>query len=186
MALVAGDLWNPGMREWWSRHSFTGNVVSSLFVVGVSALIFDQLVARRQRKDRAVSVAVQALIVYGQARRVYDSVLASTDADDRQSAGEDMRSLANMLLTSGPSFYDDPLARQFFERLERLAGSIYRAFSAAAALPLESEIRERLMAEMAELATLADPLIARIPTEEWAVADRPVPPESSDLDERAP
>jgi hypothetical protein len=73
LALVAGDVWDAAMRSWWSRHSFTGDVVSSLLIVGVTALIFDELVARRQRKARAVSVAVQAAIVYSQSRRVYDA-----------------------------------------------------------------------------------------------------------------
>lgn len=177
LALVAGDLWNRGMRSWWSGHSLAGDVISSLLVVGVTALIFDELVARRQRKDRAVSVAVQALIVYGQPRRVYDGVLASANKDDRQSAGEDLRSLATMLLTAGPGFFDDPQARQFLERVERLAGSIYRAFTATAAGPLNPETREHLEAEMSHLSEVADPLVGRIPVEEWALADRPVQPE---------
>jgi hypothetical protein len=178
LALVAADLWNAGMRSWWGRHSFVANVVSSLLIVGVSALIFDELVARRQRKARAVSVAVQALIVYGQARRVYDGVLKSTDEGDRTSAGEDLRSLATMLLTAAPGLFDDPQARLFLERVERLAGSIYRAFSANADGPLNSNTRKRLEAQMAELAAVADPLVGRIPVEEWALADRPDQPEN--------
>ncbi|HEY5271835.1 MAG TPA: hypothetical protein VIJ34_01230 [Acidimicrobiales bacterium] len=132
LALVAGELWDAADRTWWNRHSFTGDVVSSLLIVGVTALLFDELVARRQRKDRSVSVAVQVLIVYGQARRVYNAVVASADENDRTSAGEDLRSLANMLLTAGPGFFDDRQARQFLEQVERLAGSIYRAFTATA------------------------------------------------------
>jgi hypothetical protein len=173
LGLVAGDLWNSGMRAWWSRHSFSGNVISSLLVVGVTALIFDELVARRQRKDRAVSVAVQALIVYGQARRAYDAVLASATEDDRHGAGEDLRSLATMLLTAGPGFFDDPQARQFLERVERLAGSIYRALTATTTGALDPDIHEHLRDEMAQLAAVADPLVGRIPLEEWALADRP-------------
>src|SRR5580698_8547115 len=148
LALVAGDLWDAAMRSWWSRHSFTGNVVSSLLIVGVTALIFDELVARRQRKARAVTVAVQAAIVYSQSRRVYDAVLASADEDDRQSAGEDLRILASMLLTAGPSLFDDPQARQFLEQVERLAGSVYRAFTTVTGAPLSPDVRARLKAEM--------------------------------------
>ena len=37
--------------------------------MGATALIFDEVVAYRQRKNRAVAVAAQALIVYTQARR---------------------------------------------------------------------------------------------------------------------
>jgi hypothetical protein len=173
LALVAGDLWDEAMRSWWSRHSFTGNVVSSLLIVGVTALIFNELVARRQRKARAVSVAVQAAIVYSQSRRVYDAVLASSSEDDRQSAREDLRVLADMLLTAGPGFFDDPQARQFLEKVERLAGSIYRAFKTALGGPLSSDVSELLKAEMAQLVAAADPLVGRIPVEEWALSDRP-------------
>jgi hypothetical protein len=173
LGLVAADLWNAGMRSWWGSHSFTGDVISSLLVVGVTALIFDELIARRQRKVRAVSVAVQALIVYGQARRVYDAVVSSTTDEDRQSAGEDLRSLATMLLTAGPAFFDDPQARQFLEGVERLAGSVYRAFTATVSGPLHPATRERLEAEMTQLTGIANPLLSRIPTEEWALADRP-------------
>jgi hypothetical protein len=173
LALVAGDLWDAAMRSWWSHHSFTGNVVSSLLIVGVTALIFDELVARRQRKARAVSVAVQAAIVYSQSRRVYDTLLAGADEDDRQGAGEDLRILANMLLTAGPNLFDDPEARQFLEKVERLAGSVYRAFTTTTGAPLSPEVRERLGAEMAELEAAAAPLVGRIPVEEWALSNRP-------------
>jgi len=173
LALVAGELWDAADRTWWNRHSFTGDVVSSLLIVGVTALLFDELVARRQGKDRSVSVAVQVLIVYGQARRVYNAVVASADEDDRTSAGEDLRSLANMLLTAGPGFFDDRQARQFLEQVERLAGSIYRAFTATAPGPLSADVRERLETEMTRLAGIADPIVARIPTPDWALADRP-------------
>jgi hypothetical protein len=176
LALVAGDLWNAAMRSWWSRHSFTGNVVSSLLIVGVTALIFDELVARRQRKARAVSVAVQAAIVYSQSRRVYDALLASADEDDRQGAGEDLRSLATMLLTAGPGFFDDPQARQFLDEVERLAGSIYRVFTATTGR-LNADVRKRLKSEMAQVEAAAQPLVGRIPVEEWALSDRPEQPE---------
>src|ERR1700691_3719610 len=175
LALVAGDLWDAAMRSWWSRHSFTGNVVSSLLIVGVTALIFDELVARRQRKARAISVAVQAPIVYSQSRRVYDAVLASADEDDRQGAGEDLRSLATMLLTAGPGFFDDPQARQFLDEVERLAGSIYRVFTTTTGR-LNADVRKRLKSEMAQVEAAAQPLVGRIPVEEWALSDRPEQP----------
>jgi hypothetical protein len=186
LALVAGDLWDAAMRSWWSRHSFTGNVVSSLLIVGVTALIFDEFVARRQRKARSVSVAVQAAIVYGQSRRVYDAVLASTDDDDRKSAGEDLRSLAGMLLTAGPVLFDDPQARQFLAQVERLAGTIYRSFTTTTRGPLTPDIRDRLKAEMAQLAEAANPLIGRIPVEEWALPDSPEQPEDDSKDGGGP
>jgi hypothetical protein len=184
LTLVAGDLWDTAMRSWWSRHSFTGNVVSSLLIVGVTALIFDELVARRQRKARSVSVAVQAAIVYGQSRRVYDAVLATSDDDDRKSAGEDLRNLAGMLLTAGPVLFDDPQARQFLTKVELLAGTIYRAFTTTTGGPVTPEVRERLKAEMTQLVEAANPLVGRIPVEEWEVPNSPEQPEDDSKDER--
>lgn len=65
LALVACDLWIRGVQVWWDRHSLIGSVVASLLVLAVTALIVDEVVARRQRRERAGSVAVQASIVYG-------------------------------------------------------------------------------------------------------------------------
>jgi hypothetical protein len=76
LALVACEIWVTTVRAWWDRHSLTGDVVSSLLVVGATVLIFDEILARRQRKERAGSVAVQVLIVYGQAVRAYDALRA--------------------------------------------------------------------------------------------------------------
>jgi hypothetical protein len=58
LALVATDLWVKSARVWWDGHSLTGSVVSSLLVLAVTGLIVDEVVARRQRKERSVSVAV--------------------------------------------------------------------------------------------------------------------------------
>jgi uncharacterized protein (DUF2267 family) len=81
-----------------------------------------------------------------------------------------------MLLTAGPGFFDDPQARQFLEKVERLAGSIYRAFTTATGATLNPDISERLKAEMAQLVAAADPLVGRIPVEEWALSDPPEQP----------
>lgn len=169
LASIAGDLWDSAFRSWWAHHSLTGDMVSSLLVVGVTGLIFDELVARRQRKDRGLTVSVQALIVYNQTRRVYDATMANTDAEDRRETGEDLRSLANMLLTAGPSFFDDPQARQFLEQVERMAALIYRFFTSKSASSNAEDIRRRLKVEMEQLKTVSGPLIARIPGEEWSM-----------------
>jgi hypothetical protein len=53
VAIVACDLWIASFRDWWDRHSLTGSIVSSLLVLGVTALIVDEILARRQRRERA-------------------------------------------------------------------------------------------------------------------------------------
>jgi hypothetical protein len=77
-----------------------------------------------------------------------------------------------MLLTAGPGFFDDPEARQLLDEVERLAGSIYRAFTTTNGGPLNPEIRDRLKTEMAQVEAAAQPLVGRIPVEEWALSDQ--------------
>jgi hypothetical protein len=173
VALIACDLWVGAFRSWWDRHSVTGSAVSSLLVVGVSALIFDEVVARRQRKQRAVTVAVQGLIVYGQTRRTYDAVVAATGhehaADDDQiiGAGDELRILASMLLMATPSLFDDPVARLFLSDVQRLAASMYRALSPASAsspTPASGPNGDgRMRTERSQVEATIKPLAERIP-----------------------
>jgi hypothetical protein len=171
-ALVACDLWIGRFREWWDGHSLTGDIVSSMLVVAVTGLIVDEVVARRQRRDRAVSVAVQAVIVYGQTRRAYDAVLAS-DADETSSSdsSDDLRALASMLLAASPSLFDDPPARVFLAQAERLAATIYRSAAASSGGGLSADDRARLVSEMSQLQATVEPLVARIPTEDRSVLE---------------
>lgn len=128
VALIASDLSIGRFRTWWDRHSLTGSIVSSLLVLAVTGLIVDEVVARRQRRERAISVAVQGLIVFGQARRACDAIMSSDTADTRSSAAaEELRTLASMLLTASPSLFDDPEAHRFLDQVERFSISMFRA-----------------------------------------------------------
>ena len=110
VTLISCDLWIAGVREWWDRRSFTSSVVSNLLVLAVTGVIVDEVVARRRRQERAVSVAVQGLIVYGQTRRAHDAIAAS-ESPERASntATEELRTLASMVLTAAPNLFDDPV-----------------------------------------------------------------------------
>ncbi len=149
LGLVACDVWVPGVRTWWDRHSFTSCVVSSLLVLGVTVLIIDEVLARRQRKDRAGTVAVQALILYGQALRSCDAVMGLATGAALEAGGGgpgavadappvgapqvdvrgEVRSLATMILVASPALFDDPEARLFLEEVQRLAGTMYGALA---------------------------------------------------------
>lgn len=172
LGLVAGDLWVAGFRAWWDRHSLTGSVVSSLLVLAVTGLIVDEVVARRQRRERAVSVAVQGLIVFGQASRAYHAIV-SGDAEEPAShaAPEELRTLASMLLTASPSLFDDPAARHFLEQVERFSISMFRSLSVSSATGLSPSSRERLSVEMAQLRIAVEPLLGRIPPEDRALLE---------------
>jgi len=172
LTLVACDVWIGAFRAWWDRHSLTGSVVASLLVVAVTALIFDEIVARRQRRDRAVSVAVQALIVYGQARRAYGTIVASGDDEPSSSgAAEELRMFASMLLTASPNLFDDPAARSFLGQLEAFAASMFRMVSARSRGGPTADARDRLGSELAQLQASVQPLVARIPTEDQSLLE---------------
>jgi hypothetical protein len=171
VALVACDLWVGGVRLWWDRHSLTGSVVSNLLVLAVTALIVDEVVARRQRRQRAVSVAVQVLIVYGQARRAYDTISATgEERGHSNSASDELRTLAGMVLTASPSLFEDPEARRFLEQVERLSVSMFRRVSVSSRAVASAD-DARLTSDMARLKTTVEPLLARIPTEDRALLE---------------
>jgi hypothetical protein len=164
VATVVLDLSVSGFRHWWDTHSFTGDVVSSLLGLAVAGLIVDEVVARRQRRDRSVSVAVQGLIVYGQARRSYAAVMAIRERDSQSSSGvhEELTILASMLLTASSSLFDDPDSRTFLEKVQRLSVSMYMTASSS---QVDKSAESRLKAEMADVKKAVQPLIARIPSD---------------------
>ena len=165
LALVACDIWIGSFREWWYLHSLTGSIVSSLLVLGVAGLIVDEIVARRQLRERAATVAVQAMIVYGQARRASNALLVENEDSDASDASSEARTLSSMLLTASPSLFDDPVARLFLEDVQRLAGELARALAAESAGAPGDTPRQRLAAQMRQVDASADPLVARLPAE---------------------
>jgi hypothetical protein len=174
LGLIASDLWIGGFRTWWDRHSLTGSIVSSLLVLAVTGLIVDEEVARRQRRERATSVAVQGLIVFGQAKRACDAVTSSEPDDARSNtADEELRTLASMLLTASPSLFDDPEAHQFLDQVERFSVSMFRAANASSESVLSDDRREKLKAEMAQLKATVEPLLTRIPPPDRSLLEGP-------------
>jgi hypothetical protein len=169
VALVACDLWIAHFRAWWDRHSLTASVVSNLLVLAVAGLIVDEVTARRSRRNRSVSVAVQALIVYAQARRAYDAVVANGEQD----ALEELRSFATMLLTASSSLFDDPVARQFLVEVQRFSGLMFRSISASRGGALSADGRARLTSEMSQLKDRVQPLMHRIPSEDRSLFEAP-------------
>lgn len=172
VALVACDIWIAGFRAWWYHHSLTGSIASSLLVLGVAGLIVDEIVARRQLRERAATVAVQAMIVYGQARRASNALLVENEDSDAGDASSQARTLASMLLTASPSLFDDPVARLFLEDVQRLAGELARALAPPG--PPSAASKERLATQMRQVHSSADPLVARLPGEYRRSSDEEV------------
>jgi hypothetical protein len=177
VVLVVCDLSIGSFQAWWERHSLTASIVSSLLVLAVTALIVDEIVARRQRKERAMSVAVQALIVYGQARRTWNAVKSSPpDGTGRGngagSALEEWRALASMLLTASPTLFEDPEARRFLEEVERFSGLALSRFRNSQGA-LANDDLQHLDAEFSKLEQAVGPLVARLPKADGSLFEGP-------------
>ena len=164
VVLVVLDLTAHSFSGWWDRHTLSASIVANLLVLGFAGLVVDEVVARRQRNDRASSVAVQGIIVYDQAQRTYESVLAILDApaEPESDAPDELRALANMLLTSSPSLFDDPEARIFLENVQRLTGVMFRASSSSLIGHPGRPSRELLATAMDRLHASARPLVQRL------------------------
>jgi hypothetical protein len=173
VGLVASDACAGGTRNYWAREPLTASIVANLLVVGVTALIVDEVIARRQRKAHEVSVGAQAVIVYTQTRWLFNAVLAFGGPDTRSDIEENLRSLANMLLVASSAFFDDQPARRFLVETQEFAASIVEALSASPVGPLQPPVRDRLAAAMARLDLVAEPLVRRIPSDQLPPSGTP-------------
>jgi hypothetical protein len=132
--------------------------------VGATALIFDEVQAYRQRKDRSLSVAAQGLIVYGQAREAYQAVLASvSDPSTDDGIPDELRDLASNLLVVSPSLFDDPDTRDFLLQLDRLMASLFAAASGRSDHPDGLGRTDLLTRQMNQVQASFRPLVARFP-----------------------
>jgi hypothetical protein len=165
VALVVCDISINRFTAWWNAHSLTGDIVSSLLLLAVTGFVVDEVVARRRRRDREVSVAAQALIVYGQARRTCDALVGPRpNGRDLKAAKEESRDLASMVLTASSSLFDDPAGREFLGRVQRLMAALY-VVSYTAPAGFEPGKLEQVKTEMTELTASVTPLMARVPPE---------------------
>jgi len=164
VALVVCDSTVGAVRSWGDGHALTASVVANVVVLGVAGLVVDEVVARRQRKDRSVSVAVQSLIVFDQTRRAADAVVAEHQAGPGApgQAHEELRGLTSMLLTASPNLFDDPQARSFLDEVQRATGAMVRLVSPAAAPGADGERLEALTRAMADVRDAMAPLAQRL------------------------
>lgn len=134
--LVILDLADRGMRRWWSAHALTTDTVAGLLVLLITVLVADQLVSRRQAKDRSRAVAAQAAIMAGQAARSVRAVTAALGGTgDSGSAADEVRTYMMMLLVGAPVLMDLSVTRHFLEEAQILGGEMARALTAAARTP---------------------------------------------------
>jgi len=161
IALVACDVAVAGFGPWWDRHAITTSIVSSLLIVGATALIFNEVVAARQRRERSVAVAAQALIVYGQAQEAYQAVVSS-DPSSRAEVPEELRDLASNLLVAAPSLFDDQAARIFLSQVDKMMSVLYATATGPGSVQ-DPGVKEHLADLMSQLQQSFEPLLGRFP-----------------------
>jgi hypothetical protein len=123
LALVAGELTDAGQRRWWAARPLTTDTVAGLLVLLVTVLVVNQLLNRRQARQRGHAVAAQAAIMVAQAARSAQAVSAAAGGSgDRGAASDGFRTFMLMLLTGAPVLIDDPAARHFLEQAQYVGG----------------------------------------------------------------
>jgi len=130
VALVVGELADAGQRRWWAGRPLTTDTVAGLLVLLITVLVVNQLLNRRQSRQRAHAVAAQAAIMAAQAARSAQAVSALADGSgDRDAASDGFRTYMLMLLTGAPVLINDPTARHFLEQAQHLGGLMARALA---------------------------------------------------------
>jgi hypothetical protein len=130
LALVAGELTDAGQRRWWASRPLTTDTVAGLLVLLVTVLVVNQLLNRRQARQRGHAVAAQAGILVAEAARSAEAVSSViSGSGDRAAASDGFRTYTMMLLIAAPVLIDDPVARHFLEQAQYLGGVMARALA---------------------------------------------------------
>jgi hypothetical protein len=173
--LVIAEIDDAGMRYWWSSHALTTDTVSGLLVLLITLLVVNQVVRRRQLRDKSQAVAAQAAIMMAQADRASSAVSAVlAGSGDRSSASDEFRTYMVMLLVGAPVLIDGRISRAFLEQAQRLGGEMARVLATTAkAHRSESEPTApdaRLNEAAAQLRTVAAPLLQPLDLSELVAA----------------
>jgi hypothetical protein len=161
VALVAGELTNAGQRRWWAARPLTTDTVAGLLVLLITVLVVNQLLNRRQGRQRGHAVAAQAAIVAAQAARAAQAVSALADGSGgRDAASDGFRTYMLMLLTGAPVLINDPIARHFLEQAQYLGGLMARTLTEIDKSPKGTAVPvDRLQDAERQLQSAAAPLL---------------------------
>jgi hypothetical protein len=136
VTLVVVDLTDAAQRRWWAARPLTTDTVAGLLVLLVTVLVVNQLLNRRQARQRGHAVAAQAAIMVAQAARSAKALSSVTGVPgDRGAASDGFRTYMIMLLIGAPVLIDDPVARRFLEQAQYLGGMMARTLAAAGTSP---------------------------------------------------
>jgi hypothetical protein len=130
IGLVVADVTDGALRRWWTGHALTTDTVAGVLVLLVTVLVVNQVLRRRQIRDRSRAIAAQAAILMGQAVRSYRALSAALDGSgDRSTASDEVRTYMIMLLMGAPVLIDARMSRDFLEDAQRLAAEMTRTLT---------------------------------------------------------
>jgi hypothetical protein len=96
-------------------------------VLGLTVLVVNQILSRRDYAARSRVVAAQAGFVLGQARRCVQAVCSLQRGEgDRDAAVDGARSYSLILMVAASVLIDSPVARAFLDEAQRLSGQVAR------------------------------------------------------------
>jgi hypothetical protein len=128
IALICLELTDAGFRRWWEARPLTTDTLSGVLVVLVTVLVVNQVITRRQVRDRSQAISAQAVIVLAQGMRTANAMTAALAGHgDRDNATDEMRTYMIMLLVGAPVLIDAPVSRDFLEQAQILGGELARA-----------------------------------------------------------
>jgi hypothetical protein len=172
LGLVIADITDGALRRWWDAHPLTTDTVAGLLVLAITFEVADQVVRRRQVRERSRAVAAQAAIVVGQAARTCRALSAVLDGSgDGGTAVDEVQTYMMMLLVSAPLLIDNRVARNFLEQAQHLAGEMARALSARARPGGAAAVAtDRMGAAVDSLRAAAGPLLRPLNTDQLIAA----------------
>jgi hypothetical protein len=173
VALVILDIVDRGVRRFWATHALTTDAVAGLMVLGLTVLVVNQVLSRREYSARSRVVAAQAGFVLAQARRCVQAVRSlQSGAGERDAAVDAARSYSLMLMVAAPVLIDSPVARTFLDQAQRLAGEVARVLAPAdGAGPSLSNYPGGLDEAIDHLRAAAAPLVGVLTTGELSVVE---------------
>jgi hypothetical protein len=170
--LVTAEIDDGGMRHWWSGHALTTDTVSGLLVLLITLLVVNQVVRRRQTRDRSRAVAAQGAIIVGQAARSANAVTAALDGSGhRDAASDEVRTYMIMLLVGAPVLIESRVSRNLLEQAQHLGAEMTRVLLTMAkghGAPAAPDAR--LNDAIAGLRTAAGPLLQQLNLDELIAA----------------
>jgi hypothetical protein len=161
LLLVIGELADPAQRRWWGVRPLTTDTVSGLLVLLITVLVVNQLLNRRQARQRGHAVAAQAAIMAAQGARATKAVLSLVDGSgDRRAASDGFQTYMMVLLVGAPVLINDPVARHFLEQAQYLGGVMGRTLAAIDRSKHGDVVRsDELNEAVKQLQTAAAPLL---------------------------